>query len=76
MALSSAAAGGAYRRCEPPKISFLMVQQKSTHFVVGFNYLYYFWASDPSEYDVNRIAVTVNVEIYRKTAIRGCPVGS
>ena len=23
--------------------------------------------------DVNRIAVTVNVEIYRKTAIRECP---
>ena len=29
----------------------------STQFVVGFNYLYYFWASDPSEYDVNRVAV-------------------
>jgi len=26
--------------------------------------------------DVNRVAATVNVEIYRKTATRECPVGS
>ncbi len=35
--------------------------KKSTQIVVRYNYLYYFWASDPSRKDVNRIAVTVNL---------------
>ena len=30
----------------------------STQIVVCFNYMYYFWASDPSKYDVNRVAVS------------------
>ena len=29
--------------------------------VVRFNYSYYFWGSDPSKCDVNRIAVVVNL---------------
>ena len=36
--------------------------KKSTQIVVRYNYLYYFWTSDPSECDVNRVAVTEKVE--------------
>ena len=35
--------------------------KKSIQFVVRYNYLYYFWDSDPSK-DVNRVAVTEKVE--------------
>ena len=35
--------------------------KKSTQIVVRYNYLYYFWTSDPSKCDVNRIAVIVNL---------------
>ena len=34
--------------------------KKSMQIVVRYNYLYYFWGSDPSK-DVNRIAVLVNL---------------
>ena len=77
---------------QPPKINvihaFVCEQQAappktqennkySTQFVVGFNYLYYFWASDPSKYDVNRIAVAVNVEnLHSDGNKRMSPVGS
>ena len=32
--------------------------------VVRYNYLYYFWDSDPSK-DVNRVVATVNVGSFR-----------
>ena len=35
--------------------------KKSMQIVVRYNYLYYFWDSDPSK-DVNRVAVTEKVE--------------
>ena len=39
--------------------------------------MYYFWASDPSEYDVNRIAVVVNVRnLLLDSNKRMSPVGS